>query len=96
MWSSVFNEKKNLVVLVGSLVRPKVKKSVHYCEKTEKTTVRNYKDATSIGPFSVESNFYPTKVCASLCFSPPSWPAFPSSSSHLSALFYRMRKATCW
>ena len=45
----------------GSLVRPKVIKSVHYCPATKKTIERKYSDLTSLDPFPT-SGVYPTKV----------------------------------
>ena len=46
---------------IGSLVRPKVIKSVHYCPATKKTIERKYSDLTSLDPFPT-SGVYPTKV----------------------------------
>lgn len=46
---------------VGSLVRPKVVKSVHFCPATKKTIERKYTDLTSLDPFP-SSGVYPTKV----------------------------------
>lgn len=51
-------------VASGSLVRPKVVKSVHYCPATKKTIERKYADLTSLEPFPT-SGVYPTKVCES-------------------------------
>lgn len=45
----------------GSLVRPKVVRSVHYCPQTKKTLVRRYTDLTSLDAFP-SSTVYPTKV----------------------------------
>ncbi len=45
----------------GSLVRPKVVKSVHYCPATKKTIERKYSDLTSLDPFP-SSSVYPTRV----------------------------------
>lgn len=54
----------------GSLVRPKVVRSVHYCPATKKTMERKYTDMTSLDAFP-SSAIYPTKVIhgslASLC-----------------------------
>eukprot|EP00088_Acartia_fossae_P042154 TRINITY_DN4416_c0_g1_i13.p1 TRINITY_DN4416_c0_g1~~TRINITY_DN4416_c0_g1_i13.p1 ORF type:complete len:800 (-),score=269.01 TRINITY_DN4416_c0_g1_i13:315-2714(-) len=55
----------NLVCLEGivtkcSLVRPKVAKSVHYCEATGKTTERTYTDLTSLDAYP-SSAAYPTQ-----------------------------------
>ena len=44
----------------GSLVSPKVVKSVHYCPKTTKSMERRYTDLTSLNPFP-SSSAYPTK-----------------------------------
>lgn len=44
----------------GSLVRPKVVRSVHYCPATKKTLERRYTDMTSYDPFP-SSSIYPTK-----------------------------------
>ena len=49
----------------GSLVRPKVLKSVHYCPATGKTMERKYSDLTSLEPFPT-SGVYPTKVTTGL------------------------------
>ncbi|KAI3634806.1 hypothetical protein MIR68_007187 [Amoeboaphelidium protococcarum] len=54
-----------LVILEGivtrcSLVRPKVRKSVHYCPETKNFYAREYRDATLIGGETVTSNVYPT------------------------------------
>lgn len=45
----------------GSLVRPKVVRSVHYCPATKKTMERKYTDLTSLDAFP-SSSVYPTKV----------------------------------
>lgn len=50
-----------LFLCSGSLVRPKVIKSVHYCPATKKTIERKYSDLTSLDPFPT-SGVYPTKV----------------------------------
>ncbi|KAG7244252.1 hypothetical protein INR49_004390 [Caranx melampygus] len=44
----------------GSLVRPKVVRSVHYCPATKKTMERKYTDMTSLDAFP-SSAIYPTK-----------------------------------
>lgn len=49
----------------GSLVRPKVVKSVHYCPATGKTIERKYADLTSLEPFPT-SSVYPTRVTSSV------------------------------
>jgi len=46
---------------VGSLVRPKIMRSVHYCPATKKTLERKYTDLTSLDAFP-SSAIYPTKV----------------------------------
>ncbi|KYQ92671.1 hypothetical protein DLAC_06668 [Tieghemostelium lacteum] len=48
------------IVTKCSLVRPKVMKSVHYCEITKRTTTRSYTDATSDSGISTTAS-YPTK-----------------------------------
>ncbi|KAG7488408.1 hypothetical protein MATL_G00034210 [Megalops atlanticus] len=45
---------------VGSLVRPKITRSVHYCPATKKTLERKYTDLTSLDAFP-SSAIYPTK-----------------------------------
>jgi len=50
-----------LPVFTGSLVRPKVVRSVHYCPATKKTMERKYTDMTSLEAFP-SSAIYPTKV----------------------------------
>ena len=47
--------------LIGSLVRPKIVRSVHYCPATKKTIERRYTDLTSFDAFP-SSAVYPTKV----------------------------------
>ena len=48
------------IVTKVSVVRPKVKKSVHYCKATKKHVMRRYRDATSLdGPAT--TSVYPTK-----------------------------------
>lgn len=46
---------------LGSLVRPKVVRSVHYCPATKKTIERRYSDLTTLVAFP-SSSVYPTKV----------------------------------
>ncbi|EGC30365.1 hypothetical protein DICPUDRAFT_157902 [Dictyostelium purpureum] len=48
------------IVTKCSLVRPKIIKSVHYCEKTKKTISRTYADATSDSGIP-SSTSYPTR-----------------------------------
>lgn len=50
------------IVTKASLIRPKVVRSVHYCEATQKVMERKYTDLTSIEAFP-SSAVYPTKVC---------------------------------
>ena len=45
----------------GGLVRPKVTKSIHYCEETDKFHYREYRDATMYGTGPPSSTTYPTK-----------------------------------
>lgn len=47
--------------VTGSLVRPKIMRSVHYCPATKKTLERKYTDLTSLDAFP-SSAIYPTKV----------------------------------
>jgi hypothetical protein len=47
----------------GSLVRPKVVKSVHYCPATNAFLSREYRDITSFVGLPTGS-VYPTRVCA--------------------------------
>jgi hypothetical protein len=47
--------------MLGSLVRPKIVRSVHYCPATKKTIERRYTDLTSFDAFP-SSSVYPTKV----------------------------------
>ncbi|KAL1916443.1 uncharacterized protein VTP21DRAFT_5634 [Calcarisporiella thermophila] len=47
------------IVTHCSLVRPKVAKSVHYCEKTGRFHQREYKDATTLGGGMPTSSVYP-------------------------------------
>jgi len=49
-----------LLFTVGSLVRPKMVSSVHYCPATKKTIERRYTDMTSLDPFP-STAAYPTK-----------------------------------
>ena len=45
---------------VGSLIRPKVVRSVHFCPATKKTMERRYTDMTSLNAYPSVSS-YPTK-----------------------------------
>ena len=56
-------EANNLTLfkILGSLVRPKIVRSVHYCPATKKTIERRYTDLTSFDAFP-SSAVYPTKV----------------------------------
>jgi hypothetical protein len=47
----------------GSLVRPKIASSVHYCEATKAFSTMEYRDSTSLRG-AATSSVYPTKVCA--------------------------------
>lgn len=46
--------------ILGSLVRPKIVSSVHYCPATKKTMERKYTDMTSLDPYP-STAAYPTK-----------------------------------
>lgn len=46
---------------LGSLVRPKIVRSVHFCPATKKTIERKYTDMASLDPFP-STGIYPTKV----------------------------------
>ena len=46
---------------LGSLIRPKVTRSVHFCPTTKKFMERRYADMTSLEAFPT-SSVYPTKV----------------------------------
>lgn len=50
------------IVTKCSLVRPKVVKSVHFCESTKAFHRREYRDATTAGIYNPTSSAYPTKV----------------------------------
>lgn len=47
------------VLFSGSIVRPKVVRSVHYCPSTAKTVERRYTDLASLDPFPSQP-VYPT------------------------------------
>lgn len=49
------------IVTRCSLVRPKILKSVHYCETTHKFHQREYRDATMYGTLPPSSTVYPTE-----------------------------------
>jgi len=49
------------ISIVGSLVRPKVVRSVHYCDVTKTVLERAYSDLTSLEAFP-HSAVYPTTV----------------------------------
>jgi len=49
------------ISIVGSLVRPKVVRSVHYCDVTKTVLERAYSDLTSLEAFP-HSAIYPTTV----------------------------------
>lgn len=46
---------------LGSLIHPKVVRSVHFCPETKKVLERKYTDLTSLEAFP-SSAVYPTKV----------------------------------
>jgi DNA replication licensing factor MCM3 len=46
----------------GSLVRPKVEKSVHYCEATQVFHSREYRDGTSMSNAVPTGSVYPKEV----------------------------------
>lgn len=46
----------------GSLVRPKVAKSVHYCEKTGLFLAKEYNDGFSLGNQLPTGTVYPKEV----------------------------------
>lgn len=50
------------IVTRCSIVRPKVLKSVHYCEKTQLYHTREYRDATMFGDSVPTSTVYPKEV----------------------------------
>ena len=64
VWSVCFKTSLLDVTLLflfkGSLVRPKIVRSVHYCPKTKKTMERRYTDMTSLNAYPSVS-VYPTK-----------------------------------
>lgn len=49
------------IVTKCSLVRPKVVKSVHYCEEENKFMVRKYQDQTTSASGVAMSSAYPTE-----------------------------------
>ena len=54
----------------GSLVRPKVVRSVHYCEATASFTQRDYRDGTTAGTFGITTSIYPTAVHCTFLLGP--------------------------
>ena len=48
--------------MTGSIVRPKVAKSVHYCEKTQVFHSREYRDGTSLANAVPTGAVYPKEV----------------------------------
>ncbi|WFD05949.1 DNA helicase [Malassezia vespertilionis] len=48
------------IVTRCSLVRPKIVKSIHFCEATDRFHMREYRDATMIGAGPPSSSTYPT------------------------------------
>lgn len=59
------HQNMNHCTVPGSLVRPKIMRSVHYCPATKKTLERKYTDLTSLDAFP-SSAIYPTKVFLTL------------------------------
>lgn len=57
-----------MALLSGSLVRPKVVKSVHFCPSTGEFTNREYRDITSHVGLPTGS-VYPTRVIICFCLS---------------------------
>jgi DNA replication licensing factor MCM3 len=51
---------------IGSLVRPKIAKSVHYCEATQMFITREYRDGQSLSDDLPTSSVYPTEVISLL------------------------------
>jgi DNA replication licensing factor MCM3 len=49
------------IVTKCSLVRPKVVRSVHYCEEETKFTYRNYQDQTTTASGVASTSVYPTE-----------------------------------
>lgn len=49
------------IITKCSLVRPKMVKSVHFCDKTKLFHQREYRDATSLGEYIPTSSTYPTE-----------------------------------
>ena len=86
----------SIFILAGSLVRPKVVRSVHYCPTTKKTMERKYTDMTSLEAFPT-SAAYPTKVWIhfSLTCKSCKCQATVNSKSEV-YLLCRMKMATCW
>lgn len=52
---------------LGSLVRPKVAKSVHYCEKTGLFHAREYRDGYSLANQLPTGSVYPKEVSILIC-----------------------------
>lgn len=52
---------EGFLCFLGSVIRPKVVKSVHFCPATKKTLERKYTDLTSYNAFPT-SAVYPTEV----------------------------------
>jgi DNA replication licensing factor MCM3 len=50
------------IVTKCSMIRPKVARSVHYCEKTQQFTAREYRDGTSLSTAVPTGSVYPTEV----------------------------------
>lgn len=66
IWEQIlwFNGSYLLFLFIGSLVRPKVVKSVHFCPTTGSFTSREYRDITSNLGLPTGS-VYPTRVISS-------------------------------
>jgi len=56
------------IVTRCSIVRPKILRSVHYCEKTKMYHSRDYRDATMSGNSIPTSTVYPKEVIIILLF----------------------------
>ena len=55
------SDSMDIASIPGSLIRPKVTRSVHFCPTTKKFMERRYADMTSMDAFPT-SSVYPTKV----------------------------------
>ena len=78
----------------GSLVRPKVVRSVHYCEATASFTQRDYRDGTTAGTFGITTSISPTAVQCTFLLGPHDpLPATHPVGRHVNA-GRRTRRAT--